>query len=962
LKSRHRAGRARGLFVALLVVCAALVAVPSAFAGVTVSSFSLTPSNLQAGGSPNYALNVSFKYPFLTGAGDTVKDLTVGLAPGMLATPQNVPNCTPSQLSSNACPSSTEIASGSASATAVGLLPLTLPVAMYQMAPQSPTEFTHFGLVINGIILQLSAQLGAGLRVQPNIGVNLSAGNLPNKVAGFASVQITNLKLTINGTVGGKAYTRMPTVCSAVSSFINADSYSAPTSVSSATSSFTPTGCTSGSTPLKFAPKTTGNVAPDTSDGGSVVTLTTTQAATESASKVWSFTIPNNVTPNLAVLNAADASSCSQANAFAAPVGCPQVGTVAITTSLVAQPITGEIYLVRSTAGALPTLAITLDTPANNVVIDGTIGLGANGTIKATISTLPDLPLTSVVNTFTGGPNALLLTSPQIGCAGTVGGSYTAQDGATATSSSALTVSGTVPACPNPTFPLGSKGSSTKSSFGQTFQLSPSTAAAATTSAVSNPNLTANYTFTYPNSTDSVKDETVALGPGLLATPAGPTGTCTPAQLRSNTCPAASRVGQGTVSVNTTTTNSSISGAQQLLATQYLMAAQSPSEYGRVGMIVTLGGTSVLTLQSPVTLSASGQLTLQFTGIPKSVSILPNNPIAVADQITGESLTFNGTADGNAFLFAPNQCVSTTTSATSDSSAGSNASTATSSYTPTGCPANADASNGGSVGAGGPLADGTASTFGLIPSDATIGANPDMTSILTFTYKDSNAAVGGEAHCAALLQASATATCDALKSVSVALAPGELANAETIPAAQQCTASELSSNTCPATSEIGFGSTSASTYDTNQDGNYGTQNGLQTSVFVMPSSSASDLAELGLIVYFHGNPVATVSGNAQINQSGQILLTFNNLPTEAAIGTGSTVEVYTQVSKIALTFFGTTNQDGAIGTALPFITSPSGCAEEYSTATSTTYQDSTPVTATSAYVPTSSTPGTPAGC
>jgi hypothetical protein len=950
------------MFVALLVVCAGLAVVPSAFAGVTVSSFSLTPASLQAGSSPNYALNVSFKYPFLTGAGDTVKDLTVGLAPGMLAAPAVVPNCTPSQLSGNTCPSNTQVASGSATATAVGLVSLTLPVAMYEMAPQGPTEFTHFGLVINGIILQISAQLGATLRVQPNIGANLTASGLPNKVIGFASIQITNLKLTISGTVDGKPYTRMPTTCTAVSSFIDADSYSAPTSVSSATNSFTPTGCTSGKTPLAFAPKTTAGVAPDGSDPGAAVTLTTTQAATESSSKSWAFTIPNNVQPNLSVLNAADASTCSQANAYATPVGCPQVGTVVITTPLISQQITGQIYLVRSTAGALPTLAIQLNNPAGSVVINGTIGFGPNGTIKATIPSLPDLPLTSVVNSFTGGPNALLLTSPTVGCPGSVGGSYSAQDGATATSSSAVTVTGTVPACPNPVFPVGSKGSSSQSGFGQTFQLSPSSAAASTTSAVSSPNLTANYTFTYPNSTDSVKDETVALGPGLLATPAGPTGTCSPSQLSSNSCPAASQVGQGTVGVNTSTTNGSISGAQTLQAAEYLMPAQSAAEYGRIGLVVSLGGSPVLTLQSPVTLSASGQLTLQFTGIPNSVSILPNNPIAVHNQITSESLTFNGRVDGNAFLFAPNQCVSATSSSTSDSSAGSNASTAASSYTPTGCPANADASNGGSVGAGGPLADGTASTFALIPSDTTIGANPDVTSVLTFSYKDSNASAGGPANCAAILQASATAACDALKSVSVALAPGELANAETIPVAQQCTASELSSNTCPATSEVGFGSTSALTYDTNQDGNYGSQNGLATQVFVMPSTSTSDLAELGLIVLFHGSPVATVTGNAQINQSGQIVLTFNNLPTQAAIGTGSTVNVYTQVSKIALTFFGTTNQDGSLGTALPFITNPAGCTEEYSTATSVTYQDSTPVTATSSYVPTSSTPGTPAGC
>jgi hypothetical protein len=948
--------RSRGLLGALLVVGALLAVAPAALAAPTITSYTLTPASLQAGGHPNVTMNASFSYPFLSG--DSVKDLTIGLAPGLLAAPENVPNCTPSQLSGNTCPSTTQVASGTVTATAIGILSLSLPAAMYQMAPQSPAEFTHFGLVINGVILQIDAQLGATLRVQPNIGANLTANNLPNNVVwGLVGVQITKMSITFSGTVDGKPYTRMPTTCNTVQNFLNVDSYNAPSTVVSATSNFTPTGCAS----LPFAPQTSASVTPDSSDNGAAVTLTTTQSGSESASKSWAFTIPSNVQPNLAVLNAADAAGCSQATPLSTPVGCPQVGTVTITTSLITQQITGQIYLVRGATGALPTLAIQLNQPAGSVVINGTIGLSAGGQLKATIPQLPDLPLTSVVNSFSGGPNALLQVSSKIGCVQPVLGSYTAYDGASASSSSNVTVSGSFPPCPpNLSYPNGSTGSSSAGSFGQSFQLSPSSVAASTTSAISSPNLTANYSFTYPNSSDSVKDETVALGQGLLATPSGPLATCSPAQLSSNSCPSTSQIGQGTIGA--TTTGNGISGAQSLPAAEYLMAAQSPSEYARIGLVVSFAGSPVLTLQSPVTLSASGQLTLQFTGIPNSVSILPNNPIAVHNQITSESLTFNGTVDSNAFMFAPNQCVDTVSNATSDSWAGGNSQTANSDYVPTGCPANIDLANGGSVGAGGPLADGTASTFGLIPSDTTIDANPDLTSVLTFAYKDSNASVGGEAHCAALLQASATATCDALKSVSVALAPGELANTETIPVADQCTPAELTSNTCPATSQIGFGSTSALTYDTNQDGNYGTQNGLQTSVFVMPSSSASDLAELGLIVYFHGNPVATVSGNAQINQAGQIVLTFNNLPTEAAIGTGSTVEVYTQVSKIALTFFGTTNQDGAIGNALPFITNPTGCTEEYSTATSTTYQDATPVSAVSAYVPTSSTPGTPAGC
>jgi hypothetical protein len=937
------------VLASLVVACAALAFATSAMASVTVTSFSLTPASLTANGHPNLTMSAAFSYPAL--AGDTVKDMTIGLAPGLLAAPATVPNCTPTQLTSNKCPANTEVATGTLKVTGFGLLGLTPTIAMYQMAPQASNELTRYGLYINAGITTLTQQMVATLRGTPTTGANLTATGLPKSA--IVSIQINSISLTFNGTVNGTPYTRMPTSCAATSSFLNVDTYGSATVVA-ANSAFTPTGCSS----LPFAPKGSLAVTPDTGDAGAAVALKVTQAATESASKSWTLTLPNNLAPNLKTLDSANVAGCTQASATAAPTGCPQVGTIAITTPLISSQLTGNVYLVHK-ANALPTLAIALSDPAGAIVINGTVGLAAGNKLIATIPALPDFPLTSIVTSFTGGPNSLLQASPQIGCTGAITGAYTAQDGSTATSTANITVSGTVPPCPTSSFPNGSTGSATKSGVTQGFQLSPSTVTASTTSAVSSPSLTANDKFTYPNTTDTIKTTVVGLGLGLLATPGGPTATCSPSQLTSNTCPAASQVGQGTVGV--TTTGSGIAGAQTLPAGQYLMAPQSASEYARIGLVVSLGGTAVFTTQAPVTLDQTGHLTLSFSGLPNSVSILPTSPIAVATQITSFSLTFNGTVDGNAFLFAPNQCVSATTADATTTYAGTSVSSS-SSYTPTGCPANADASNGGSVGTGGPLADGTASTFALIPSDTTISANPDLTSVLTFTYKDSNASVGGETNCANILAASATATCDALKSVSVALAPGELANAETIPAAQQCTASELSSNTCPATSQIGFGSTSALTYDTNQDGNSGSQNGLQTSVYVLPSSSPADLAELGLIVYFHGNPVATVSGNAQINESGQIVLTFNNLPTEAAIGTGSTVEVYTQVSKISLTFYGTTNQDGANGTALPFVTNPTGCTEEYSTATSTTYQDSTPVTATSAYVPTSATPGTPAGC
>ena len=141
---------------------------------------------------------------------------------------------------------------------------------------------------------------------------------------------------------------------------------------------------------------------------------------------------------------------------------------------------------------------------------------------------------------------------------------------------------------------------------------------------------------------------------------------CQPSQVPAlgapaNGCPAASQVGTGTVTANAT--GNGVSGAQTLPLAIYLMPAQSTAELARAAVVVSMGGTTVYTTQTPATLNPAGQVTLTLSNLPSSLTVVG---VPMTLQVTATSVKINGTVDGNPFTFAPAQCVVTTTSARGD--------------------------------------------------------------------------------------------------------------------------------------------------------------------------------------------------------------------------------------------------------------------------------------------------------
>jgi hypothetical protein len=69
-----------------------------------VSEFSVTPSTLQAGGSPKATIVNAFDYG---GADDDVREVTVQLPAGLVGNPLVPARCAPQQFAADACPAST---------------------------------------------------------------------------------------------------------------------------------------------------------------------------------------------------------------------------------------------------------------------------------------------------------------------------------------------------------------------------------------------------------------------------------------------------------------------------------------------------------------------------------------------------------------------------------------------------------------------------------------------------------------------------------------------------------------------------------------------------------------------------------------------------------------------------------------------------------------------------------------
>jgi hypothetical protein len=389
------------------VIALATPALASAQQSFQVSS----PTGFPAGGDPSYTTTQILDSQAMGAPGK----VTITLAPGVLASLAANPSCTQTTQYTSAC----QIGMGSASTSAGAGLTLTA----YLVPPPSGTDAAGIDL--------LTGSPGAPGTQTTHVAVDLAqtaSGNVASVLhldlsgLGPLGSVLTKMSLTVNGTLGGKPFTRMPSNCNVTEHSSLTVQYANGPETSQASPDFTPTGCDA----LPFSPTLTASAVKDAHDNGVAVVTTQTQGPGEAAGLSTALQLP---WPALS----------TNLNALSLQNTTTPVGSAVAASPLQPAPLVGNAYLTGTPTS--PTLTLLFAPPVALKLV-GTVDL-ANHTV--TFSNLPDVPQSSLVVTLFGGPHAAQAAncSPP---SGTARGSFIGQNGVSVSVSTPLTVQG----CPPP--------------------------------------------------------------------------------------------------------------------------------------------------------------------------------------------------------------------------------------------------------------------------------------------------------------------------------------------------------------------------------------------------------------------------------------------------------------------------------------------------------------------------------
>lgn len=376
-----------------------MVAPASAMAAQSLAVTS--PTGFPAGGHPTYSTKIS-----LDSAAGTPSTVTIKLAPGVLAAPSANPSCVKRTQHTASC----QIGGGSV--TLLGLAPL--PVTAYLAPPPNRADVVGIDVVPN--VLGSPVTHAGGKLVQTASGNVQTVLNLSLSSLGPLAGLVTGMTLTVNGTLDGKPFNRMPTNCSPGHTTLTV-AYAKRTESVNASPDFKPTGCAK----LPYAPKAAGTARASSTVAGQVVTAVT-QKVGEAASARTVLTLPSSVV-------AANPNAISRLNT-SIPVGSAQVNS-----PLLPLPLKGNIYLT----GQAPNIKLLFKfPPPAALTLTGLVDLAKN---SVTIPVVPDVPLTRLQVTFPGGPEGLLYAACPTKPARLIG-TFTSQSGKTVSSAGPLTVTG----------------------------------------------------------------------------------------------------------------------------------------------------------------------------------------------------------------------------------------------------------------------------------------------------------------------------------------------------------------------------------------------------------------------------------------------------------------------------------------------------------------------------------------
>jgi hypothetical protein len=238
--------------------------------------------------------SITAKIQFQPSANDDVKNVTLSLAPGLLGDPTVAGDCTTAQLNAqpiHGCPAASKVGQGTVTLAAGGAL----PAEVFDMGPLQPGQAARLGLRVEtgGLPVTIDDQTFEGpvtIRNNPDVGLDIDFSDLPQMV-GALDIQITQMSLTLNGTVNGQDFTRIPDYCSPqATSTVTAFSWDDP-SLKSDDDSFSAINCPA----LAYGPGLAASGVYERASGAFALKTTITQTSDQSSTKQAELTLPQQL-------------------------------------------------------------------------------------------------------------------------------------------------------------------------------------------------------------------------------------------------------------------------------------------------------------------------------------------------------------------------------------------------------------------------------------------------------------------------------------------------------------------------------------------------------------------------------------------------------------------------------------------------------------------------------------------
>ncbi len=431
--------RARVVATTVALVAGCALAAPAAGATTTPGSFQFSnfesafynangTIDTQAGSHPATSV---FTTSFLANpqtqftVGGFLREVDTNLPRGLVADPNATPGCTRAELDAGEeglCPADTRV--GTVGLVLTGFESAEFQLPLYNMVPPADQPAT-LGLIYKGV----RTFFNTAVRTGSDYGISVRIPNIPE-------VGILRARVTVFGFPDGKPYWTMPTVCGGpLTTTATAFAWGHENELAEwsfmSESEGVPFGYT-GCEHLRFTPSiavTPASADAETPTGLSVELkepqegLSDPTGVSQSDIKTTTVVLPEGVTVNPGT--AAGLAACQVSEdgvGTEGPPSCPassKIGTVSITTPLLAKKLEGNLYVLQSNP---PNLKLLLSAYAEGTYIKivGDVSLNEKtGQITASFPETPQFPLSNVQLSFGGGPQAALVTPPACGAYGT---------------------------------------------------------------------------------------------------------------------------------------------------------------------------------------------------------------------------------------------------------------------------------------------------------------------------------------------------------------------------------------------------------------------------------------------------------------------------------------------------------------------------------------------------------------